>query len=125
MPGGRANTVSSKFSGSNVTYWRIRRTTTNPDGSLVIPNLTNSSLSVPLVSPGTEYLDRYTLLDISLSRRFEVQGLRFQPRFDIFNVANTSPVFAVRTAEFGAATYLQPSRTMQGRLIRLSVQVNY
>ena len=91
MPGGRANTLSSGFSGSNVTYWRIRRNTTYDDGTLVVPNLTQSSISVPLVSPGTEYLERYTLLDISLSRAFETDnGAVLRPQFDLFNLANAS-----------------------------------
>ncbi len=126
MPGGRANTLSSGFNGRNVTFWRIRRNTTYDDGTLVVPNLTQSSISVPLVSPGTEYLERYTLLDISLSRAFETDnGAVLRPQFDLFNLANASPIFAVRTAEYGAAAYRQPSRTMQGRLVRFSVQVNF
>ena len=126
VPGGSANRLSSGFNGSNVTYWRIRRNTTYDDGTLVVPNLTQSSISVPLASPGTEYLDRYTLLDISFSRGFETaDGVRIRPQFDMFNVSNASPVFGIRTAEYGAATYKQPSRTMQGRMIRFSMQMNF
>ena len=82
-------------------------------GQLVDPGMTQSSLSVPLVAPMTEYGDRINQLDLNIVE--DVHGraaAAIQPKIDFFNVLNSSAVYAVRTSNsvlnYGTASYMQP-----------------
>jgi hypothetical protein len=41
----------------------------------------------------------------------------------VFNLLNNIAVYAVRSMNYGTSSYLQPSTTLQPRLLRLGVQV--
>lgn len=115
------------------TFWQVTRTTryaancTGPcrPGELVIPNLTTATLNVPLYAPETEYMPRYNQLDLSFAKTVNYRGFRFTPKVDIFNATNSDRWSAVTTAQYGAATYLQPSTIMQGRLIRIGFESSW
>jgi hypothetical protein len=64
-------------------------------------------------------------VDLSLAKWFRVGAARIQGQVDVFNAFNASPVIDVRSADFGTAAYLQPSRTLQGRVVRLGMQVKW
>ena len=42
-----------------------------------------------------------------------------QPKFDLFNVLNVAPVYAVRSLNYGTASHLQPSSILNGRVFQL------
>jgi hypothetical protein len=84
-----------------------------------------ASISIPLRAPETEYTPRIRQLDISLSKRVTFRGLNATPRVDFFNALNSDDYSAVATAQFGAATYLQPSIILQGRIIRIGVDMTW
>jgi hypothetical protein len=107
------------------TVWRISQTTRYADGTLVVPGMTQTTLVVPLVAPSTEFLDRTNQVDLSFAKWFGFGTTRIQGQVDVFNAFNQSPVLDVRSADFGTAAYLQPSRTLQGRLVRLGLQVKW
>ena len=115
------------------TFWQVTRTTryaancTGPcrPGELVIPGLTTATLNVPLAAPQTEYMPRINQLDLSLSRAFTVRGIRFAPKADVFNATNSDRWSSVATAQFQATTYLQPAAILQGRLIRLNMEIGW
>ena len=115
------------------TYWLVTPTTryaancTGPcrPGELVIPNMNLTSLNVPLRAPETEFMPRYNQLDLSVSKTFTARGIRITPKLDMFNATNSDRWSSVTTAQFGAATYLQPSTIMQGRLIRLGFESSW
>lgn len=115
------------------TQWSISPTTryaancTGPctPGALVIPNMTESALTIPLVPFGTELLPRLNQLDLSVAKWFQLRGLRIQGQVDIFNVFNESTITAVRSTNFGTAAYNQPSSVLQGRIIRLGTQLRW
>jgi hypothetical protein len=124
--------VTTGATGTNSTFLRLTRTTRYPatcngctPGELIAPTLTQATLNVQLVPPGTEYLDRYYLLDISLSRNFTYHGVRLSPQFDVFNSLNQSPVHQVQTMDLTAATYMTPIQTLQARMIRLSARIGW
>jgi hypothetical protein len=94
-------------------------------GALVDPGMTVSSLSVPLVAPMSEYGDRINQLDFSISKTVRVGRASFQPKLDFFNMLNVSPVYAVRTSNFGTASYLQPSSILVGRVFQLGAIVKF
>ena len=118
------------------TFWRITPTTryaancTGPctPNALVLPTLAASgqaNLDVPLVAPETEYTPRINQLDLSVSKRFAFGGVTVLPKLDVFNTLNSDDYTAVVTSQFGAATYLQPSVILQGRIIRFGADVRW
>src|SRR6266850_4861366 len=70
-------------------------------GALIDPGMTVSSLSVPIVAPMTEYGDRIQQLDLSIAKTVRVGRASIQPKFDLFNLLNASPVIAVRGLNYG------------------------
>ncbi len=115
------------------TFWQVSRTTRYAancaapcrPGELVIPGLTTATLNVPLRAPETEYMPRINQLDVSLSKTFVVRAVRVLPKVDVFNLTNSDRWSSVTTAQFGAATYLQPATILQGRLIRLAIETSW
>ncbi len=118
------------------TFWQITSTTryaatcTGPctPGALVLPELAASgvaNIQVPLVAPETEYTPRINQVDFSMSKRFEFGAFRMTPKVDLFNALNSDDYSSVSTVQFGAATYKQPSVILQGRIIRLGVDVTW
>lgn len=115
------------------TFWQVTRTTRYAancaapcrPGELVIPGLNVASLNVPLRAPETEFMPRYNQLDLSISKTFNYRRLRLTPKVDIFNAMNSDRWSSVTTAQFGVATYLQPSTIMQARLIRVGFESSW
>jgi len=101
------------------TQWQLTRATRYPanckgpctPGALVIPNLTESSVTVPLVAPNTEFLPRLNQLDLSVGKWFELGRTRVQGQVD--------------TTNFATPAYLQPSSVLQARLTRVATRINW
>jgi hypothetical protein len=93
--------------------------------ALVIPNMTASTLTLPLTSGNTQHLDRQNQLDLSVSKAFHMGKKRIQARFDVFNSLNLAPVLTVRSANFGTAAYRQPSGILDGRTFRAGIQMQF
>ena len=51
--------------------------------------------------------------------------MRLQPELAILNALNNHAVYAVRSLNYGTTSYLQPSTTLQPRILRLGVQVKF
>jgi carboxypeptidase family protein len=115
------------------TEWLLTRTTRYPAncpspcpaGALIIPNLSVSSLTIPLVAPGTEFLPRLNQLDLSFAKWFQIGQLRTQGQIDFFNAFNANTDLSYRSTNATTATYKQPSSILQGRQIRLGVQLKW
>jgi Carboxypeptidase regulatory-like domain len=119
------------------TQWIINRTTTYSScpgnsaamgcvvGALVDPGINVAQLTVPLVAPMTEYGDRINQLDLSLSRTFKYGRFNLQPKIDFFNLLNVSPVFSVRSQNYGTQSYDQPSAVLNGRVFQLGAVVRF
>jgi hypothetical protein len=113
--------------------WNISRTTRYPadckgpctPGALVAPGLTEASVTVPLVPPGTVFYPRLNQLDLSFAKWFQVGRVRWQGQVDLFNALNASTVVAVRSVNFGTPAYNQPSSVLQGRIVRLATQLRW
>ena len=140
-PIGGFTTTGNKISGPGYgdvgspvgTNWLITRTTRYPAGcpspcpagALVLPTLTNASLTVPIVAPGTEFLPRLNQLDLSFAKWFQFGRTRVQGQFDIFNAFNKNTDLAYRSVNAATSTYLVPSSVLQGRQIRVGAQVRW
>lgn len=115
------------------TQWLITRTTryaancTGPcrPGELVIPNLTEASLTLPLKPGGTELFDRINQLDLSLAKWFNFGRRRMQLQVDVFNITNANPVLGVRSVNFDTAAYNQVSSILNPRVMRLGLQFRF
>ena len=67
----------------------------------------------------TEYGDRIQQLDLSITKTVRFGRASIQPKFDLFNLLNASPVIAVRGLNYGTPAYLQPSTVLVGRVFQL------
>jgi hypothetical protein len=94
-------------------------------GALVDPGITVASLSIPLVPPNTEFGDRINQLDLNIIKTFKAGRVNIQPKFDLFNALNASPVYAVRTLNYGTASYMQPQSILIGRVFQLGAIVKF
>jgi hypothetical protein len=94
-------------------------------GARVVPGLTAASASIPIVAPGTEFAPRSNEVDFGLSKTFTFGTSRITPKLDVFNVLNSDDYVAVTSTQYGAATYMVPSVILQGRIIRVGVDVKW
>ena len=123
--GDTGSPVGSQFLITRTTRYPANCPAPCPAGALVAPTLTSASVTVPLVAPGTEFLPRHNQLDLSFAKNFQVSGYRLQAQADLFNVANNNTVLSYRSSNFSTAAYLQPSTVLQGRMLRLGMQVRW
>lgn len=89
----------------------------------IYPQLTQTSITVPLDSPSDpdRYLGRISQLDLRFSKKIHLAGSkRMTLQFDIFNATNQNPVLASVTS-FGPTVY-RPNTIMQGRLMQIGTQ---
>ena len=87
--------------------------------------MTLGSLSVPLIAPNTEFGDRINQLDLNVTKTIKIGRSSIQPKFDLFNALNASPVYAVRLLNYGTAAYKQPSSILVGRVFQLGAIVKF
>ena len=94
-------------------------------GQQVNPGITQASLSVPLVAPMTEYGDRINQLDLNFTKSIKVGQFNIQPKVDVFNALNVSPVTAVLGLNYGTAAYKQPSVVLNPRTLQIGANVRW
>jgi len=89
----------------------------------IIPALTQSSVTVPLITPGTKYLERWNQIDVRLARKFQLRNVRVQAQFDIFNLLNSSSILSANET-FGSSLD-RPITVLQGRLFAVGAQLTF
>ncbi len=89
----------------------------------IISALTQSSVTVPLIVPGTKYLERWNQIDLRLAKKFIIGRYRVLGQFDIFNVLNSSSILSV-VETFGGSLD-RPSSILQGRLFAIGAQLHF
>jgi hypothetical protein len=115
------------------TNYLVTRTTTyaaNCQGgctprALVVPGLTAASVTIPLVAPGTEFTPRTNQVDVGVSKTVRFSNASFTPKLDLFNALNSDDYTSVASTQWAAASYLQPNVVLQGRLIRVGVDIKF
>ncbi len=93
--------------------------------ALVIPQLTEASLTVQLRPWQTEFLDRLNQLDVRGSKVFTFGRTRVEGQLELFNVLNSDAALTVRGTNFGTAAYQQAASAVQGRIVRIGAQVKW
>ena len=100
--------------------WSLDRATFK---TLTGQTLTQSSVTVPLVAPGTKLLGRQNQLDVRLKRQFTVGRITLEAQADAYNAFNTGVVLtAVQT--YGS-NLDRPASILQGRLLRFGMQAKF
>jgi hypothetical protein len=87
----------------------------------VVPNLTQATVTVNLIAPGSRYLDRVNQLDMRFGRRFTVRRAKLELSADLFNILNSAPLMRVNEA-YGPA-FLRPNEVLQARTLRLTANI--
>jgi hypothetical protein len=85
--------------------------------------VTGGSQTTQLIAPGTLYGDRFTQIDMRLGKTFKAGRSRIQGTFDLFNLLNSSAILSQNNT-FGSA-WRTPTLILQGRLMKLGVQVDF
>ena len=79
---------------------------------------------VNVIPPGTEFMDRWTQLDLRFSKNFRLGSrVRFRAMFDLYNVLNDNAA-AFEEPGFGAAMW-NPQVVMPGRLGKFAFQFDF
>ena len=101
-------------------------------GAPVIPGgLNQTSLNVPLTAPQSEYAPRLNQVDFAVNKTFTVRTMKIQPKLDLFNAFNSDDYTGVNsmqlytTSSNANSTYKRPSTVLQGRIIRIGVDVKW
>jgi hypothetical protein len=89
----------------------------------VFPEGRTQPVTLRLDTPGTRYLERWNQMDVNVRRAFVVRTLRLEPGVDVYNVFNTNPVLT-ENQNWGSSLG-RPMKVLQGRLMRLTVQVGF
>lgn len=91
--------------------------------SLGRPLSTAAVAVVSLIPPNTMFEPRYSQLDVRVSRRFRVGQVKFEPRFDIYNLTNA--VTALGSISGYGGSWLRPTDALGARLAKFGVQVDF
>jgi hypothetical protein len=90
-------------------------------------SFTRSSVSVPLMAPGAIYGDRFTQLDLRLSRFFNLGGARLDASVDLYNALNSSSI----QSEVGAysvgptSRWRRPVTLLDARLLQVAGSLSF
>lgn len=100
--------------------WNVDRTTFR---NLTGATLTQSSVNVQLIEPGSKLLGRHNQADIRLKRQFNIGRLQLEAQADAYNAFN-SGVVLTRVQTYGTALD-RPATILQGRLFRFGLQTRW
>jgi outer membrane receptor protein involved in Fe transport len=123
MVGFSAVSTAGSLLGSNVWDHSLATTWAVPSAAFAGVGGRTQDVVVRLDEPGSQYLERWNQLDLNLRKVFRVGRVSFEPGVDVYNVFNTNPVL-VENQNFGSALGT-PLRILQGRLMRLTAQINF
>jgi len=87
----------------------------------------NATAVINVVPSGLLFEDRYQQFDLRFAKGLKFGRTKVQGIMDLFNAFNARPVLSVNTRYSGTTggSYLQPTSTLVGRLIKFSAQVNF
>ena len=83
----------------------------------------NGTVTVPMIQPGTVYGDRWSQLDLRVTKNVRIGRTRVTGSLDIFNILNSSATQSVNT-RYGP-DWLTPTQILSARLFRLSARLDF
>jgi hypothetical protein len=116
--------------------WRITRTTRYTEaqcagrpctaGALVVPNLVETNLVVPLAPAGTErVMERQNQLNFGVRKPFRLGRFEYSAEFDLYNALNADFIYNFSGNDFGTSAFDVPSAIVAGRIPRLAVRMKW
>ena len=84
---------------------------------------TVAGLTIPVVAPGTKFLNRWQQLDVEARRTFKVGHYQVIGQVDVYNSLNSNVVLT-ENQTFGPALG-QPLTILQGRIVRAALQMKF
>jgi hypothetical protein len=115
--------------------------------TIIVPGQVATTLTATLDPANTTLTPRNNQVDFGIAKRMKFGRLRVDPKIDLFNALNSDDYYSVTTATFspivnpaaadpthspalpaltnGFATYRQPSRFLQGRIMRLGANITW
>jgi hypothetical protein len=82
-----------------------------------------STAVVAIAPPNSIYEDRFNQIDLRFSRRFKFKQVRFEPRFDIYNLTNSA---AINGALGGyGPIWRYPYAVLTARFAKFGVQIDF
>jgi hypothetical protein len=85
--------------------------------------LPQGNVRILIEPPGTRRLSSQTLLDLRVSRAFQLPGAQIELLLDLLNTLNDTAEEALATDSFGSATFGQPTIFMDPRRAMLAVRL--
>jgi len=82
-----------------------------------------AAVTIPLVSPGVRYLERWNQLDIGVKKGITVGKTEISINLDLFNALNVSSILG-EIQTFGPSLG-QPTEILQGRFARIATTVKF
>ena len=82
-----------------------------------------ASATISLIQPATEFDPRINQLDLRLTRAFKLNATRLRAIVDLYNVFNRNAALVINTT-YGP-NWLSPTQIMDGRLLKLGVQLEF
>lgn len=89
----------------------------------ILPALVQSSVTIPLIQPGTKFLPRMNQLDVRFGKVVRVGRVRLRGQFDIFNATNSSSILDV--VETFGPDLDRVSQILPGRVFGLSMRLDF
>jgi hypothetical protein len=99
--------------------------------SLGRPLAAASTVTVPLVKPGTLYGDRLTQIDMRVTKIMTVGRVRLRPAVDLYNllnsnvVTNESSVYGATTGAAAGSAWQVPISILPARMLKFTVQADF
>ena len=80
------------------------------------------TITIPLMAPGSAFLDRLNQIDVSIRKVFEMaNGMRVDVQADVYNIINGDPI--IEGTNFFGSSLGNVTRTVQGRFLQLATNV--
>jgi outer membrane receptor protein involved in Fe transport len=84
----------------------------------------NPTRTIDLIRPNSFYPEgRGNQIDFRVSRRFQLNRMRVEPQFNIYNMTNASDVVS-QTTRYGTA-WQNVTGVLPPRMVKLGVQVDF
>ena len=82
------------------------------------------TITIPLMAPGSAFLDRLNQIDVSVRKVFEMgNGMRVDVQADIYNIINGDPI--IEGTNFFGSNLGNVTRTVQGRFLQLATNIHW
>jgi hypothetical protein len=126
FPGGfNASFIYKNLPGRPInTDGTIRRSEVRfPDDTTGTRVLSRSSIVRPFHVVNSNFTDRFTQLDLRMTKSLNFSGFRMDTSLDLYNMLNSDSIQGLRT-RYGS-TYLQPNLLLDARLLQLSAILSF